>query len=345
MNKPCCGVVTGSLFLKYFCLNLVFLLCLQENYAYFLFFFVYILVVSWGFINVLLGLLFSFLTEHRDRSERLSAIDFRTNMDQAFAAVDKNHDGLISLEMTRLIMKEMAVSFLEADRAVSISSLTTGLQLIVKAILQVTPVATSNVPVDTMNALRVEVQDTSLNSVDMISIDRSNTCADSGRESASKKSMMDRVSEAIADTIMIHESVLSDAEIDILLNKLYSVGEGGSIKSQGVNIAMFYEFPAKCLSRSAKEYIRNARKELSLLQQTSGNINFEKSERSKGCRKLSVFNYLDSELCDAFSDVVISTLCIIFVATTDKRIMSYLIITACLLESGGRYVAKGHLRF
>jgi hypothetical protein len=283
------------------------------------------------------------MLEQRERSDRLSAIDFRTNMFQAFSVLDQDASNAVYVSQLRQLLEEMRSRYLDTSRLI----LWTPLIGLLKTLLNCA--TRSRTFSETQGKLTEPImpQNTAPSSNARFNITTGQPVL---RNSTIRfGSRMSRYSTALMSTIILHDVTFSDAEMDILLlNLLRPISNGPwesncneILDSEKVSLTLFYDFPAKCLSQEALRLVKESRKQFL-------NRGLPTESGAKDTLPTWVvlsLKYVDSKPFDACADSIFFVCSIVYLGGVQNFSLHVFVTCFALVETVLRFVSKGRKRY
>jgi hypothetical protein len=304
----------------------------QYSRAYFLFFMAFVCLVGWGFLNLIIGFIFSNLTTQRERSDKLSLLDYKLNMIQAFALLDSHADQVVSTQVVEKVLREIRLNH-------------TGRLLIISACLSFYHYARK-----CCSPLGTQERVLSSSAAETQTGRGSSVAERFGRRLSSthfggKMALLAGGALAVEELHMLMTNLFRPAAFDAATGKPMPSDRAEAaldISAMEIDLNLFYEFPSRCFGKTAIKLIRYKRLEKLVAEET------ELIEETDGCVQLSYHNCLkhaDTKWFDAIVDIILA-MCSVLVLFYGAAVeVLYFMLVVMLLEFILRYLSKGQRRF
>jgi hypothetical protein len=292
----------------------------------------FVIIGSWGLLNIINGVVFSLIISQRDRAKQLATDDLKQNVFHAFEALDTDCDGRISIRDVKLLIKESKTRFPDLKRIPYISILMRfGTQFY-------------------EYFKRRCCYEGNPNNWEMSTHLLSGT---SESRPVSRVGMFSKSVAALSSSILIHMNLIADAiddsEFDVLIDNLlkYTPPENivaaadGNPDNRTINHILFRFLPERCLSREAMKLVEGVRRR----RDPSKIFSFDDVSRQPLLVMIKKhLRFVDTKVFDVCSDALIGLCAFVYLGGENNIPLYSCIVALHALEMILRLFAKGWTR-
>lgn len=293
----------------------------------------FVIIGSWGLLNIINGVIFSLIVSQRDRAKQLAADDLRQNVFHAFETMDEDCDGRISIRDVKLLLKESKNRFPDIKRIPYLSPLMRmGRQIYDYFMLNVCtkkPVAVNDVSVHLLSNA-------------------------SESRAVSRVGVFSQSVAVFSSNVLKHMRLIADAiddtEYDILIENLLKYTPPENIRAspdgipdnRTINYMLFRDVPQRCLSRDAMKLVEEARRRMD----PSNVFSFDDvSNRRELVLTKKYLRFVDTKAFDVCSDAIIGLCAFTYLGGEKNMALFSCIVVFHVLELILRLFAKGWARY
>jgi hypothetical protein len=294
----------------------------------------FVIIGSWGLLNIVNGVMFSLIISQRDRAKQLAIDDLKQNVFHAFEALDKDCDGRIFIRDVKLLLKESKARFPDVKRVPYVSILMRyGGQFYEYCEQRCFSWGTPSSDGDFSTHLL------------------------SGASESRPLSRVGMFSQSVAlfsSSVLKHMHLIADAmddnEFDVLIDNLLkytppeNVGAAvdGIPDNRTINYVLFRFLPERCLSREAMKLVDDARRR----RDPSKIFSFDDvSKQPLLVMTRKRLRFVDTKAFDVCSDALIGLCAFVYLSGENNVPLYSCIVAFHALEMILRLFAKGWTRW
>lgn len=308
---------------------------IQCNRGYFMFFLVFLCFSDWGFLNLIIGYIFSTMTTQRDRGERLSILDFKLNMAAAFSILDPESNQAISINTLDLVLREISMRYNNWGRIFIFSAVYSFFKHLFKRSKPDMPMHEQDMT--GAEAAAITNDRYRVNRFSSTALRESLVMVDAVADDELKLLLYNLFSPVQFDPSTGKPIVPSIADVD----NFWCNREEDSA-TNCIKIDLFYQFPSRCFGEDAMRLMKHYR--LRLIKETDArNISPDSICHYSAFRRYLKFG--DTKYFDASIDFLLAFLSVLILAFGFGLVILYIMIVVMFIEDIIRFVSKGKKRF